>query len=151
MTRPTVIVSACLVGLKTRYDGRDALSDEVMASLAGATVIPVCPEQLGGLPTPRTPAWIDGGATLDNPGGAVLDGHICVIDEAGADLTEKFVHGAYMVLDIARMTGATEAVLKDRSPSCGVTCTHTSENLTSDGPGVTAAVLQRAGIKVRGA
>lgn len=142
---PAVIVSACLVGLKTRYSGKDALDPELLKSLKDKTIIPVCPEQLGGLPTPRPRAEI----TIGN-GQDVLEGRALVMDENGKDVTANFINGAEEVLKIARITGALEAVLKENSPSCGV-CSISRTNAIVKGQGVTTAMLEKAGIKTNGA
>lgn len=141
---PPVIVSACLLGIRTRYDSADASSEEAMRSLADRVIIPVCPEQLGGLPTPRPRAWIQYG-----DGSAVLAATSRVIDADGDDVTNQFVAGAQAALQIARLTGAKEAFLKEKSPSCGVTCIKDG-NAIITGSGVTAALLKEAGIKVEG-
>lgn len=140
----TVIVSACLLGLKTRYDGGDALSAEALKELDGAIPIPVCPEVLGGLPTPRPRAEIDNG-----DGTSVLDGTSKVTDENGRDRTASFIKGAEAVLEIARMTGARVAFLKEKSPSCGVTLI-SKKGASETGMGVTAALLQKEGLETKG-
>ncbi|MCL4872718.1 DUF523 domain-containing protein [bacterium] len=139
-----VIVSACLLGLRTRYDGKDAYSIEAVTRLEGRAVIPVCPEQLGGLPTPRPASEI-----MDGDGTAVLAGAAKVIDEFGADVTLQFMKGAMDVLQIARITGSEEAFLKERSPSCGVG-TICRDSICVNGTGVTAALLKREGLMVSG-
>lgn len=139
-----IIVSACLLGLRTRYDGKDAYSIEAVTSLEGRMVIPVCPEQLGGLPTPRPASQI-----IDGDGAAVLAGTAKVIDEFGADVTLQFMKGAMDVLQIAKLTDAEEAFLKERSPSCGVG-TICRDSLCINGTGVTASLLKREGLTVRG-
>ena len=136
------LVSACLLGVRCRYDGRDALRPELQALLAGRTVIPVCPEQLGGLPTPRPAAQPCGGDGHD-----VLDGRAAVRTDDGADVTAQFRRGAEEVLKIAQLYGADEALLKARSPSCG--CGRVwRDGAVQDGDGVTAAALKRKGIRV---
>jgi uncharacterized protein YbbK (DUF523 family) len=95
------------------------------------TIIPICPEQLGGLPTPRAPCQIEGGTGAD-----VLAGKARVVDESGADKTAKFVRGATEAARIATTLGATCAFLKSRSPSCDATF------------GVTAAALREAGLAI---
>jgi len=139
-----VIVSACLLGLRTRYDGKDAYSIEAVTRLEGRTVIPVCPEQLGGLPTPRPASEI-----IDGDGTAVLAGGARVVDEFGADVTLQFMKGAMDVLQIAKITGSEEAFLKERSPSCGVG-TICRGGLCVNGAGVTASLLKREGLMVSG-
>ena len=138
------LVSACLLGLRTRYDGQSRPSPAARAALAGYTPIPVCPEQLGGLATPREPAECRGGT-----GSQVLDGEARVIDRTGRDVTAQFVAGARAVLRIARLTGARCALLKERSASCGVSEVYRDGQLQS-GMGVCAALLKRAGVEVRG-
>ncbi|SFM12220.1 Uncharacterized conserved protein YbbK, DUF523 family [Desulfomicrobium norvegicum] len=99
-----ILVSACLLGIYCRYDGRCETDERVMALSEGHVLIPVCPEQLGGLPTPRSAVEL-------------LDGRAVTRD--GADLTEAFERGVLQVERVARLTGARAAVLQPRSPSCG--------------------------------
>ena len=138
-----VLVSACLLGVNSRYDGSSA-EDPALIALIGALtstpIIPVCPEQLGGLSTPRAMAEIQGG-----DGRAVLDSKARVIDLGGADVTESFIKGAREVLKIATLTGAGVMYSKERSPSCGV-----KRIRDTGGPGVTAALLKEAGIEMIG-
>jgi len=143
-SRP-LLVSACLVGVCTRLDGRARSFSQVRALGGSHTLIPVCPEQLGGLPTPRLPAEICGGAGED-----VLDGRAQVVTREGGDVTDVYVRGASQVLAIARLTGATCAVLKARSPSCGVGTTYdgTFSHTLRSGSGVTAALLAREGLRL---
>ncbi|MDP2689150.1 MAG: DUF523 domain-containing protein [Deltaproteobacteria bacterium] len=144
MDKSPVIVSACLVGLKTRFDGKDALSHEALALLRGRPFIPVCPEQLGGLPTPRPQAVIASGS-----GGDVLAGLCRVVDENGKDATAEFLRGAECVLMIAGLCGATEAFLKEKSPSCGVKTIYKAGKPAA-GEGVTAALLREKGFRLKG-
>ena len=135
----TFLVSACLIGLCTRYDGQtkanaDCLSQIKTANLKTANWVPVCPEQLGGLPTPREAADIVGGDGKD-----VLAGKAKVVTKSGIDLTAEFIRGAEQVLQIAQLQQTTMAFLKARSPSCAV----------SGKIGVTAALLQASGIEVK--
>ena len=133
IARQLCLVSACLVGLCTRYDGCSKQNQACLPLLLQFDWIPVCPEQLGGLPTPRLPAQIMGG-----DGHAVLAGHAMVIDPYGRDLTPFCVRGANMVLTIAQMQQINTAFLKASSPSCGVT----------PQTGVTAALLLDHGLEV---
>jgi uncharacterized protein YbbK (DUF523 family) len=130
---PICLVSACLVGLCTRYDGKIKTNPHCLTQIAASAWIPVCPEQLGGLPTPREAADIVGGDGRD-----VLAGTARVVSKSGIDCTAAFVRGAEQVLQIARLQNISRAVLKARSPSCAV----------SGKIGVTAALLQSAGIEV---
>ena len=127
------LVSSCLLGLKTRYDGKILPAEPYRDALAGALCIPVCPEQLGGLPTPRTAADL-----VEGDGYDVLAGRARVVNRAGVDVTENFILGARQVVQIARLVGADRIILKAGSPSCGL------------GPktGVAAALLQEEGFKV---
>ena len=133
-----ILVSACLLGVPCRYDGASkAHGDVVRLAEAGHILIPVCPEQLGGLPTPRPPAERRG------------DG---VFTQAGDDVTEPYRRGAEQTLALCRLLGCEAAILKDRSPSCGAGAVYDgtfSRRLTA-GDGVTAALLRENSITVVG-
>lgn len=133
MSTKKYIVSACLVGLCTRYDGATKTSAECQKVINNNIWIPLCPEQLGGLATPREPADIKGGSGYD-----VLNGTAKVIDKQGQDLTEAFIKGAEQVLAVAKAQQADGIFLKSRSPSCGF-----GEKI-----GVTAALLSTNGFEV---
>ncbi len=122
------LVSACLAGLCTRYDGKLKTNHDCLDRIGNAIWIPVCPEQLGGLATPREPADIVGG-----DGHQVLSGNASVITTSGHDVTAEFINGAKQVLDIAMRQRVKAILLKSRSPSCAVSGT----------PGVTAALLEQ--------
>ena len=100
-----ILVSACLLGTPCRYDGRAKANAAVLALEAEHELIPVCPEVLGGLPTPRSPAERQ------------PDGRI--VNRAGQDVTAEYEAGAAAAVELARREGCTAAVLKARSPSCG--------------------------------
>lgn len=140
-----IVVSACLAGCACRYDKKDNRRDWIEQLVREGKAIPLCPEQLGGLPTPRRPAEICGGEGRD-----VLDGKACVLDDKGRDVTSAFLDGAYQALHIARLAGATEAILKEKSPSCGSRQIYdgTFSQRRRPGMGVTAALFQRHGIHV---
>ncbi len=142
LNRDPVIVSACLVGVNCRYDGGSAFREDVL-ELQGRPPIPLCPEQLGGLPTPRVPAEISEGGGRD-----VLRGTAHVEDLNGMDVTERFLNGAYEVLKIMRLFDIRKAVLKDKSPSCGGKQIYRKGRLI-EGMGVTAFLLNSAGIKIK--
>jgi len=137
-----IIVSACLVGLKSRYDGSSKPKEELIKLLTKGKVIPLCPEQLGGLPTPRLPAEI-----LFGDGTDVVNGKSKVIRKDGIDITEQFIKGAKQVLQIALLIGAKKAILKDGSPSCGVNFIK-RKGVIVKGMGVTTTLLKNNGIKV---
>ena len=100
----TTVVSACLLGVRCRYDGSSRDSPEMLSRLAHTLLVPVCPEQLGGLPTPRSPCRLQGGSGAD-----VLAGRAHVVDDSGADMTAAFLRGAQEAVGIARRVGATRA------------------------------------------
>ena len=130
-----IVVSACLLGLKCRYSGEVKTCQSVIALAREHTLIPVCPEQLGGLPTPREPAEQKGGR---------------VFTKSGADMTDAFCEGAQAVLRVARICAAHTAVLKARSPSCGAGCVYdgTFTGTRVPGDGVCAALLKQNGVRV---
>ena len=140
-----ILVSACLAGRACRFDGTAAYEDEVARLVAEGRAVLVCPEVDGGLGTPRPAAEIDGGDGAD-----VLAGRARVVTEDGIDVTDAYVKGARRALDAARTTGATTAVLKARSPSCGEGAIYdgTFSRTLHAGEGVTAALLKGAGIEV---
>jgi uncharacterized protein YbbK (DUF523 family) len=141
-----VLVSACLLGRECRYDGshnRDGALERQLRH-AGLRAVPFCPEEAGKLGTARPAAWIRGGSAAD-----VLDGDARVVTEAGADVTAAFLAGAREALSTCRSQGIERAFLKERSPSCGVARTHADGALV-EGPGVTAALLTRHGVRIEG-
>ncbi len=134
--------SACLVGLNTRFDGTNALDTSIRRLFAEGKIIPLCPEQLGGLTTPRLRADI-----VEGSGEDVLDGRSAVVREDGTDVTRQFVRGAVEVLEVARQLGIQRFYLKARSPSCGVGEIYVGGEL-AEGNGVCAAALLREGIEL---
>jgi len=141
-----VLVSACLLGIHCRYDGGERLDDELGERLKreGCGAVPVCPEQLGGLPTPRPPSEITRG-----DGTAVLAGEAKVLAADGSDVTEQYLRGARQALCLAQRLGCRRAYLKEKSPACGVEWIRRGER-TCRGRGVAAALLESAGIEVFG-
>jgi uncharacterized protein YbbK (DUF523 family) len=143
------LVSACLLGVTCRFDGKSCLEEKLNRLAAEGCAMPICPEVAGGLPTPRLPAEIEGAHTgLD--GHAVLEGQTRVVRSDGADLTREFVAGAKAALTLAQRLGIRQAILKADSPSCGVGRIHEGKfaGTLVAGDGVTAALLKRAGIQV---
>ena len=138
MKKEPILVSACLLGVPCRYDGAAKPCAGVMALGERYRLIPVCPEQLGGLPTPRPASEIQ------------KDGR--VRNRAGADVTEAYRRGAAEALQLARANGCRLAVLKEKSPSCGHGRIYdgTFSGVLTDGDGVTAALLTACGIRVIG-
>ncbi len=135
MNKKVIIVSACLAGLNCRYDGNSNSCEKVIEMVKNGTAIPLCPEQLGGLATPRIPAEIKDGK---------------VITKNNIDVTMHFERGANETLKIAKLVNAEVAILKQRSPSCGVSKIYDgtfSGNIIS-GMGKTAELLSKHGIKL---
>lgn len=139
-----ILVSACLLGLPTRYDGRAKPSQAVIDYLQRERLvaIPICPEQLAGLPTPREKTFF-----LAGDGHDVLAGSGSVISASGRSMNEIFCRGAQLSLQVARLTGCRHALLKERSPSCGVRQIYLGEELRP-GAGVATALLSGAGLTV---
>ncbi len=135
MDKTPLLISACLLGVPCRYDGASKPVPRIELLTERFVLVPVCPEQLGGLPTPRVPAEKCGS---------------CVLTRDGRDVTENYLRGAQEALRIACITGCKAALLKAKSPSCG--CgriydgTHTGT--LTDGNGVTAELLMQHGISV---
>ena len=132
-----ILVSACLLGDACRYDGKSKPSPTVIALREKYELIPVCPEVMGGLPTPRMPSEICGTR---------------VVMKDGTDVTQNYEAGAQIALRMAREHGCTVAVLKERSPSCGSGLIHNGlfDGGMTDGDGITARLLKANGIRVLG-
>lgn len=137
-----ILVSACLLGVNCRYDGESRPHDLLRRFAMAGRVLALCPEQLGGLSTPRRPAEIEGGA-----GREVLSNDAKILDDEGRDVTAEFIKGARQSLELAKLTGCYRAVLKERSPSCGVTRIVSGESVLH-GQGVTAALLSAEGFEI---
>ncbi|MDQ3957671.1 MAG: DUF523 domain-containing protein [Actinomycetota bacterium] len=140
-----VLVSACLAGRACRFDASANPDDEVTRLVAEGRAVLVCPEVDGGLGTPRPAAEIVGGDGAD-----VLEGRARVVTRTGVDVTDAYVKGARKALAAAREAGAETAILKARSPSCGVDAIYDGSFSRSvrPGDGVTAALLRAKGINV---
>ena len=138
-------VSACLCGINTRYDGGNSLNGRILKLLESGIVVPFCPEQLGGLGTPRLPCEIYGGDGSD-----VIDGSAIIINQKKQNLTDKFLKGAHESIKVCKMCNIKTAVLKSRSPSCGFGEIYDGSFTGSkiSGNGVTAEIFRRNDIKV---
>ena len=130
-----ILVSACLLGCACRYDGNSKANDAVLALMGKHTLIPVCPEQMGGLPTPRPPAERQGSLVINNQ---------------GRDVTGEYTRGAGEALRLYRLYGCDAALLKARSPSCGggVIYDGSFTGALTAGDGVCAQMLKAQGIPV---
>ncbi len=140
-----ILVSACLLGVNCRYDGGNSRNENAIKHQQTDELVPVCPEEAGGLSTPRPAVEIVGG-----DGNDVLDGKARVMTADGQDKTMEVLKGAQHALEIAQSQGATSVIFKARSPSCGCGEVYDgsfSGTLTS-GDGVTTALLKRHGIDV---
>ena len=132
-----ILISGCLLGLKCRYDAKEKKLPEIEKLIESYNLIPVCPEQLGGLPTPRIPAE------------RVKDR---IITQVGVDVTKEYQIGAEGALKIAKLYNCKKAILKEKSPSCGCGKIYDgtfSRNLIV-GNGVTADLLLKNGIEIFG-
>lgn len=140
-----VLVSSCLWGEKCKYNGGDNLNEQVIQYCKGKEVICACPEVLGGLSTPRTPAEIVGGTAQD-----VLKGKAQVMTKDGDDVTSAFIKGAYLTLELVKEKGIELAILKAKSPSCGRGQIYDGkfQKKLILGNGVTAELLMQEGIEV---
>ena len=136
-TTGPLLVSACLLGKPCRYDGASVPCAKLVGLAQTHAVVPVCPEQLGGLPTPRIPSEIQ------------ADGR--VLDREGVERTAAFQAGAAAAVALACERGCTHAILKANSPSCGSSTVYdgTFSGRIIAGEGIAAAALRRAGVFVQ--
>jgi len=134
-----ILVSACLCGVNCKYNGKNNLNIEVLELVKKGQAILVCPEQLGGLSTPRNPAEIK-----------IINDEICVITNDGIDVTKNYKRGAEEVLKIAKELNIKKAILKKKSPSCGCGQIYdgTFSNTLINGNGITANLLIENEIEV---
>ena len=139
------LISACLLGMRCTWSGNDNKNDRAIELSRVETLIPVCPEQLGGLATPRAPQEIQGGTGQD-----VLDNECRVLNKNGKDVTSEFIRGAEETLRIARQLNIKEFIARSRSPSCGCGQIYdgTFRGRLIHGDGVTTALLRRSGIRI---
>ena len=132
-----ILISACLLGVRCRYDGASKAYPDIEKLAQRHTLVPVCPEQLGGLSTPRPPSERQGDRVVAN---------------TGADVTDQYRRGAEETLRLCRLFGCEAAVLKERSPSCGKGSIYdgTFSGTLATGDGVTAELLTAQGVAVFG-
>jgi uncharacterized protein YbbK (DUF523 family) len=139
-----VALSGCLIGLSCRFDGRSKTAHDLLVSLKGACIVPLCPEQLGGLPTPRPAAHFVGGS-----GREVLAGTAQVVNARGEDVTGAYLRGAREMVKICQLLNIRRAFLREKSPACGTRLVTVEGRLTA-GMGVAAAMLRRAHVELVG-
>lgn len=134
-----LIISACLAGVNCKYNGGNNYEKEILELVKEGKAILVCPEQLGGLKTPRTPSEIKN-----------IDGKFHVITNDGKDVTKEYERGALETLELAKKLDIKEAILKSKSPSCGCGKIYdgTFSNKLIDGNGITTDLLLKNGFKV---
>ena len=132
-----LLISACLLGCRCRYDGASKPQPWIAALAERHTLVPVCPEQMGGLATPRPPAERQGDR---------------VVTKEGADVTAQYRRGAEEALRLCRLFHCQAALLKERSPSCGCGSVYdgTFTGVLTAGDGVTAELLRAEGVPVYG-
>ena len=140
-----ILVSACLLGINCKYNGDNNKNEQVEEYLKDKQFILVCPEQLGGLTTPREPSEI-----IELDGNGVIDGKTSVINNKRLDVTKEFKKGAVEALKIANLYQCKKAILKEGSPSCGSSLIYdgTFKGKKISGVGVTTALLRKNGIEV---
>ena len=133
------LISACLAGINCKYNGKNNYNKKAFELVKEGKAIPVCPEQLGGLMTPRIPAEIK-----------VIDGKRRVINKEGEDVTEQFEKGANEVLRLCKELSIDKVILQERSPSCGAGKIYDGSfsGTLIDGNGITADLLIKNGIEI---
>jgi len=134
-----ILVSACLAGINCKYNGSNNYNEEIFKLVKEGKAIPVCPEQLGGLQTPRAPAEIK-----------IINGKKYVINNKKEDVTYNFQKGAEEVLQLAKRMKIKKVILKSRSPSCGIGKIYSGDfnNTLVDGNGILVDLLLENGIEV---
>lgn len=134
-----ILVSACLVGINCKYSGGNNYNQKIFDLVKEGKAIPICPEQLGGLNTPRKPVELK-----------VINGKRYAIDNEGNDLTENFERGALEVLKLAKNLNINKAILQPRSPSCGVNKIYSGnfDNKLVDGNGILSELLKQNEIDI---
>ncbi|HEX9445877.1 MAG TPA: DUF523 domain-containing protein [Candidatus Binatia bacterium] len=143
MKRAPIIVSACLVGKRCRYNGEDRAHPGVRRFLRGKNYLAVCPEKLAGWGVPRPPVEFHGGGA-----GKVAAGGAKIVTDEGVDLTASLMKAVVQAVERAVALGAREAILKEKSPSCGVARVYRDGRLVR-GEGVFAHGLKKRGIRAR--
>ena len=134
-----ILISACLVGMNCKYNGKNNYNEKALELVKSGQAIPICPEQLGGLSTPRNPSEIK-----------IINNKKHVIDNKNNDVTEAFEKGANEVLNLAKKLNIKKVVIQSRSPSCGVEKIYSGEfdGKLIDGNGILAQLLIENNIEV---
>lgn len=139
MNKEKILVSACLCGINCKYNGCNNYNEEIFKLVKEGNAIPICPEVLGGLPTPRVPSEIK-----------IINGKKRVINKEGIDVTSNFLKGALEVLVLAKRLNINKCILMSRSPSCGVGKIYdgTFTKKLIDGNGILSGMLIDSNIEV---
>lgn len=134
-----ILISACLCGVNCKYNGKNNLNEECLELLKKGEAILVCPEQMGGLETPRNPSEIK-----------IIDGEVKVFMNDGTDVTENYKRGAEEVLKLAKELNVKKAIFRKKSPSCGCGEIYdgTFTNTLTKGNGITTSLLLENSIEV---
>lgn len=134
-----IFVSACLVGINCKYNGSNNYNKKIFDMVKEGKAIPICPEQLGGLSTPRDPTEIKN-----------INGKIYAINNKGNDVTVQFKRGANEVLKLSKSLNIKKAILQPRSPSCGIGKIYSGnfDNKLIDGDGILVQLLKENGVEV---
>lgn len=134
-----ILISACLCGVNCKYNGKNNLNEECLELLKKGEAILVCPEQMGGLETPRNPSEIK-----------IVNGEIKVFMNDGTDVTENYKRGAEEVLKLAKELNVKKAIFRKKSPSCGCGEIYdgTFTNTLTKGNGITTSLLLENNIEV---
>ena len=134
-----ILISACLVGMNCKYNGENNFNEKALELVKSGKAIPICPEQLGGLTTPRDPSEIK-----------IIDNKRHVINNKNKDVTEEFERGAKEVLKLAKELNVEKVILQSRSPSCGVGKIYSGnfDKVLIDGNGILAQMLIDNNIEV---
>jgi len=139
-----ILVSACLAGIRCRYDGQAKTDPQIQRMVIEGKALPVCPEAMAGLGIPRDPTELTGDGSM------VLEQKAQAITKSGADVTAAFLRGAQRTAQICQAKGITKAILKDGSPSCGSSWIYDGSfsGTKRAGMGICARILQQEGISV---
>jgi uncharacterized protein YbbK (DUF523 family) len=142
----TILVSACLMGINTMWNGENSRHAAIVEKARSGQAVFLCPEQLGGLTTPREPSEIEPGKTAAD----VLAGRARVLSNTGKDVTAQYVRGATEALALCQEMGIQTAILKATSPACGSVETYdgTHSGTLRPGRGIAAELLEQNGILV---
>lgn len=148
MKNKKIGVSACLLGIDCKYNGKNNKNESVLEYVKDMECIEICPESYGGLPTPRVPSEIEEGKSGED---FIKDKeNFHVYSKEAVDVTDEFIRGAKIALEKLKSNGVEEVIMKESSPSCGVNKIYAGkfDGSKKNGMGVTAALFKENGIKM---